>query len=567
MQHLMTARFAVLLVGISAGLALLAWPQPPNAGAGTRELANPAHESRIDAIFSSFGPSTPGCAVGVYRAGEIVFAKGYGMANLEHAIPITPETVLDIGSVSKQFTAFAIHLLASQGKVSLSDDVRKYVPELPDFGSVTTLQHLVNNTSGLRDYGALRMVEDPRWTVEHPLNRAEVMHLLQQQRALNFPSGDRYLYSNTNWLLLATVVERVEGRPFRDVLMQKVFGPLAMEHSVLRDDPGRIVPGRAATYTPLREGGYRANLGWALAHDLPGPGNVHTTLGDLARWDAAFYDEREGSTGIAQAMYAQARLADGVTIPYASGLIVGEHRGLRTIFHGGAGGGSSHLIRFPDQRLSVAVLCNQSSTHTPSHQYARRVADVFLPDDSAPVLPAAGPQDETQLSRYAGRYISRETGSFREFIVDDGRLAERSADQLWPLEALGEGRYADTDIRVEFTEDANAGTVFLTDGTRLPLRREHEEWRPKRDELAEYAGTYRSAELDVTWTIDVTPDALLLRRKYAKEQALQPLVADLFRAGPGLVMAFARNEEGMVARLSISFPGVLNLEFTRAAEP
>jgi CubicO group peptidase (beta-lactamase class C family) len=566
MQPLPTVRLIAGLLGVPMILAAAACgPATYHPAAGATH-ATQAHETRVDSIFAHFGPTTPGCAVGVYRAGDVLFAKGYGMASLEHGRPIQPETVFDVGSVSKQFTAFAIHLLVQRGRVSLDDDIRRYVPELPEFGALTTLRHLVNNTSGLRDYGALRMLQEPRWTVEHPLSRAEVMQLLEEQRKLNFHSGERYLYSNTNWLLLAAVVERVDGRSLREFLAQEVFVPLGMRRTVLRDDPMSIVPGRAATYTPLREGGYRANLGWALAHDLPGPGHIHTTLVDLARWDATFYDEVVGSAGLTEAMYTRARLAGGDTISYASGLIIGEHRGLRTVFHGGAGGGSSHLIRFPEEQLSVAVLCNQSSPHTPSHDYARSVADLFLPGEQArsePRVAAVASLDDMQLSRFAGRYLSLETGAFREFLVHDGGLAERGGDTVWPLTALGEGRFADPDIHVVFTPDASAGTVLLTDGTSLPLRRVEVEWHPMPATLARYAGTYHSEELDVTWSIEAAADGLVLRRRNAPPHALQPLIDDLFRAGPGLVVAFHSGADGIVTRLSVSFIGALNVEFDR----
>jgi CubicO group peptidase (beta-lactamase class C family) len=553
---------------LSMSIALLLCTSLRFASASPSSAPAPAPtavETRIDSIFAHFGTTTPGCAVGVYRAGEVVFAKGYGMANLEHGVAITPETPLDIGSNSKQFTAFAIQLLARRGQLSLDDDVLKHVPELPDLGTRTTLRHLINNTSGLRDFAALRWLEDPRWSIEHPITRAEAMDLLARQRAVSFVSGERYLYSNTNWILLALVVERVSGRSFHAFLEQEVFTPLGMNRTVLRDDPMLLVPGRATNYTPLQGGGYRGNVAWALTRDLPGPGYIHTTVEDLSRWDANFYDERVGAAGITEAMYTRGRLAAGDTIAYASGLIVGEHLGRRAVFHGGAGGGASEIIRFPEERLTVAVLCNQYSSYTPADLYARQVSELYLPDRATAGPDLRGPApDEAELARFAGRYLILESGRFSEYVVHDGILAQRSGERLWPLVALGNGRFEDHEVRIDFTPDAQAGTLHLADGSKLPLQRADAEWHPAAAELAPYEGVYHSDELDVSWSVRRVEDALVLRRHGAADTTLQPLLPDRFRA-PSLMVTFLRGADGVVRGLSLNAARALNVEFTRVS--
>lgn len=540
----------VLLVGCT-----LASPGSYAQGAGPEP-----NEVDVDAIFAEFDrPDSPGCAVGVYRAGEIVFVKGYGMANLEHGVPITPTTVFDIASNSKQFAAFAILLLERQGKLSLDDAVRRYVPELPDFGTPITVRHLMHNVSGLRDFGDLR--EMVGMGIEHPIDKHQFMVMLARQQALNFPPGKRYLYSNTNWVLLALIAERVDGRSYRKLMEQEVFEPLGMHHTQVRDDPMRVVPNRASTYTPLATGGYRINYAWGLASGLAGMSFVHTTVEDLARWDANFFTERVGGEGITERMYARGRLSSGAPNFYAAGLMVGQYRGLRTVYHGGYGGGSSQLIRFPDQRLSVAVLCNQYYTHTDSHGLSLRVAELYLGDVLAPepsreVLPVE------EIERYAGLYWIEEEMRRALFVVRDSVLLEVSEGEAYALEALGDGRFQDEYELIVFSPDGmqGEGTRRAT-GERYGLVR-LQEWHPTPADLAEYEGTYYSDELDYVWDFAVADGELVLRREGVADLRLEPVYEDAFIAQNRRV-AFRRGPAGMITHLFVSTDRVLDLKLIR----
>jgi len=543
------------------------------AAAPATEPGAAALELRIDSIFAHFGPTTPGCAVGVFRAGEVVFARGYGMANLEHSIPISPGSVFDIASNTKQFTAFAIHLLARREKLSLDDDVRHYVPELADFGAVTTLRHMMQNTSGLRDDWSLMTLADARWTNEHPVTRRDFMDLLSRQRALSFPSGERYIYSTTNWGLLAMVVERVDGRPFRDFMEQEVFEPLGMTSTLVRDDPTRVVPGRPTGYRALPEGGYRIYTAWALAAGLAGSVGIYSTLGDLARWDANFFDEHLGGAGMTEAMYTQARLTSGDTIAYASGLFVWEHRGLRTVWHGGLGTGSSEILRFPEQRLSVAVLCN---SNVDSYGLATSVAELYLEVQMNAASEAAAGfgshrvmLEKSELERFAGTYAILENGQVVEYVIADGALATPEDNGVWPMVALGAGRFEDEWVRIHFAPDAREGVMIdkMTSG-QFSLRRIDPAgrlWTPTPVDLAAYAGAYQSDELDLTWTLHAAADRFLLRRKGAPDLVLQPVVPDRFRSS-WFMLSFQRGPDGDVSGLSVDTERARNMEFTRKAD-
>jgi CubicO group peptidase (beta-lactamase class C family) len=534
-----------------------------------RPAASPAPapsavEARIDSIFRAFGPSTPGCAVGVYRAGETVFARGYGLANLEHDVPITPETVLDLGTVTRQFTAYAIHLLALQDRLSLDDDVRKHVPELPELGPVT-LRHLLTHTSGLRDIIQLRLLSYPGgWNEEVPLTRAEAMDLLSRQRALNFAPGERRVTSNTDWMLLAMVVERASGRPFGAFLDDEVFAPLGMTSTRILDDPRRVVPGRATAYLPAPHGGYRAFVSWSLVQGLPGSSYLHSTISDLARWEANLSEVRTAE--IMARMSEPVRLASGDTLPHGQGIALGYHRGLRMIHHGGQHD-NSELVRLPDRGLSVAVLCNRHEAGLDRTALARAVADLYLGELSAASAPPPGPVlDPALLSRYAGSFKSE--NSLREFVVHEGSLAEREGERIWPMVARGDGRFEDEQIRLDFAPDGSAATLFVKhDGARMRLTRTPDRWRPWTPtpaEMAEYAGTFRSAELGVEWTIRMEDGALVLRPFGAPEQVLLPLAADRFRTRDGgLPLEFRRGADGEVASMLVSLSRTQALEFVR----
>src|SRR5688572_13710077 len=265
---------------IAAGMAASVWAQAPASTSLTRQ---------VDEIFSSFTPNGPGCAVAVYQNAKVLLAKGYGSANLEYGVPITPSTPFIVGSVAKQFTAAAIALLVEEKRIALTDDVRKYVPELPDYGTPITIDHLVHHTSGLRDWWELVTLAGLRNDDTYAVQ--DVLDMTARQRGLNFPPGEQYLYSNTGYMMLGLVVHRVTGRTLRQFADERIFKPLGMTATHFHDDHTEIAPGRAAAYSPVTGGRYRINI-WN--NDLVGQGGVMTTVLDLAKWDENFYTGKVG---------------------------------------------------------------------------------------------------------------------------------------------------------------------------------------------------------------------------------------------------------------------------------
>jgi CubicO group peptidase (beta-lactamase class C family) len=384
----------------------------------------------VDEVFADLTkPGSPGCALGVYRDGAIIYAKGYGLANLEENVPITPASVFDIGSTSKQFTAASILLLEKQGKLSVNDDVRKYIPELPDYGQKIKILHLLNHTSGLRDY--LTLMELAGINTDSVTTDEDALALITRQKALNFAPGSDWLYSNTGFFLLSVIVKRVSGKTLREFAAENIFSPLGMTHTQYRDDHTSVVPNRAMAYDPKEHAdGYVFDVSY---FEQTGDGAVHTSVEDIQKWDENFYSARIGGKEFLAEIQEQGKLNSGKVLDYAKGLFIEDYRGLRTVSHGGAWGGyRAELLRFPEQHFSVACLCNLG-TENPSNR-AHRVADIYLASSLKPKPDKKKEEQENrkkkdsikltddQLQAFAGDYWSDELGVTYRLGVADGVL-------------------------------------------------------------------------------------------------------------------------------------------------
>jgi CubicO group peptidase (beta-lactamase class C family) len=522
------------------------------------ERWTPAMAAKVDAVFERMDKATsPGCAVAVVRDGRTVYTRGYGMANLDHEIVITPSSVFHVASVSKQFAAAAIALLATDGKLSLDDDVRKYLPELQDFGHKITIRHLVHHTSGLRDQWELLGLAGWRYSLDR-ITDEDVLQLMESQKDLNFPPGDRHLYCNTGYTLLATIVKRVSGQSFRDFTVSRIFQPLGMKSTHFRDDHAEIVKNHAYGYVPAGATFRQSPTNF----DTAGATSLLTTVEDLALWDRNFYDGRVGGPGFLDQMLMRGVLNNGETINYAFGLTHGTYRGLPTVGHGGSDAGyRADFLRFPDERFSIVTLCNLS-TAGPG-DLSRRIADIVLEDRLAPEesrtddRPAAK-LSEKELLPYAGLYWNRDTDAFRRFFVKDGILLVGFGDRGTALKPLGGGRFAmpaadlvfdgaDASSRQNPASRPARVTESARSGRGKPVVYEAvEEFKPSASELSEYAGVYRSEEIEPVWRMAVEDGKLVLRRLKFQPTTLEPLVRDVFRA-PNATLQFSRDAEGRIS--------------------
>jgi CubicO group peptidase (beta-lactamase class C family) len=382
----------------------------------------------VDEVFSDLTkPGSPGCALAVYRDGKILYAKGYGLANIEENVAITPQSVFDIGSTSKQFTAASILLLEKQGKLSINDDVRKHIPELPSYGQKVTILHLLNHTSGLRDY--LILMELVGINTDSVTTDADALALITRQKALNFAPGSDWLYSNTGFFLLSIIVQRASGKTLREFAVENIFAPLEMTHTQYRDSHAALIANRALAYDEQEnKSGYTLNVSY---FEQTGDGAVHTSVEDLLKWDENFYSPRVGGKDFLREIHEHGKLNSGRVLDYAKGLFLQDYRGLPTVSHGGAWGGyRAELLRFPDQHFSVACLCNVGNAD-PSRR-ARQVADIYVgnlmkPKENKSKESESKEKSEIavgadELRNYAGDYWSEELGVVYRLGVSDGRI-------------------------------------------------------------------------------------------------------------------------------------------------
>ncbi len=308
-------------------------------------------KAEVDRVFAAWDkPDSPGCALGIVRNGELVYQKGYGQANLEHDVPIRPSTVFYIASTSKQFTAASIALLAKQNKLSLDDDIRKHLPELPVYDGTVTIRYLIHHTSGIPDYLELLGLAGQRLDDVH--SEEEILELLSRQRSLSFKPGDQFLYSNSGYFLLAVIVKRVSGKSLAQFAEEQIFQPLGMTHSRFHDSRTRLVKNRAQGYFSSKEGEFRNYL---TQFDRVGDGGLMTTVEDLFRWDQAMEDGTLGGKEFAGSLLTQGQLNNGSALSYGFGLMIGQQGGLKTVSHGGSFiGFKSELLRIPER----APLCH-----------------------------------------------------------------------------------------------------------------------------------------------------------------------------------------------------------------
>ena len=343
---------SILVIMFAASLASNGLADGDELGSNNLD---PIAIEKVDRLFEKWDkPNTPGAVLAILRDGKIIYSRGYGMANLEEAVPNTSATVFHLGSVSKQFTAFAIQLLANDGKLSLDDDFRKYIPEAPEFEEPITIRLLLHHTSGLRDQWNLLALAG--WRLSDVITNGDVRRILMQQKELNFTPGSEMLYSNSGYSVLAEVVRRVSGMPLGQLAKERIFTPLEMNDTRFQAHYGNIIKDRAYSYAPTGNGAYRYV---ALSYSTYGPSSVFSTVGDLARWDENFYTAKVGGPSVVRAMQEKGKLNDGKELDYASGLVIGEYRGAKTVSHSGADAGyRANIVRFADYHFTVIVLAN-----------------------------------------------------------------------------------------------------------------------------------------------------------------------------------------------------------------
>lgn len=445
------------------------------AGAVSGQATDPSFEKQIDALFASYNASTAGVAVAVVKDGKVVFKRGYGAANLEYGLPITTKTVFQIASTSKQFTAFAIYLLEKQGKVSFEDDVRKYIPELPDYGKTVRIRHLLAHTSGVKDQFALLTLAGLR--PEDVMTTGQVLRMISRQKELNSEPGARFIYGNSGYTLLAEIVKRVSGQSFAEFAKKYIFLPLGMNDTQINDDYERIIRNRAESYE-VQEGVLKK---MALNDAVGGPSNLYTTVEDLAKWAMNFEKPIVGDRELIERFNAPSLLdngervvggmSDGEPIYHAKGQNNWNYRGLRLLSFGGHSAAfRSFLGRFPEQRLAVIALSNDE--HYQNFDTSIKIAELYLGDKlkpkptstNAPAVPTRTFEKPYIDSKgFEGRFFSEELEAFYSVRAAGEKviLSHLRRGDI-ELTATGKDKFSGRiafPVEIEFTRDGNGAVA------------------------------------------------------------------------------------------------------------
>lgn len=506
----------------------------------------------VDSVFARFDrPGSPGCVVAVMNAGDIVYGRGYGSADIERGTPFTTASAFDAASMAKQFLAFSLALLVREGRLSGDDPVQKHLPELPDYGAPVTLRHLVHHTSGLRD-------ADARW-----LSAGRITDLAMLP-GLSFAPGTAHMYDDTGYDLVQRVIERVSGEPWAAFARRRIFDPLGMTHTGSPPvDHG--LPTRVRAYAPRDGGGFRIR-------ESPRDGGFTSTPEDLGKWDRNFYDARVGGPEVVRSMGEEGRLNSGETVPYALALHTEPYRGLRRQWHGGLSAGyRSQFMRYPDQRTSVLVMCNVYQLAEPN-SLAEAVTDVVLADAiaaaGAPEDPVVPPPPAAELARLAGTYVNPDEQTLRPVRVREGRLQVRQWITWHETEHLGEGRFRVHGQPLTLRFGSAGGRPTLEehwDGRRSPVRLSlPSEVRPTATELNRFAGAYRSEELGLTFRVARDGRELAVSGGPRGGLRLRPAGPDVFTDDEYLLLLFQRDHAGRIAGFILATPRLRRVEFARA---
>ncbi|MBL8268948.1 serine hydrolase domain-containing protein [Steroidobacter sp.] len=532
--------------------------------------SEPNRAAAVDAVFAPLrGNDRPGAAVGIYQGGKLVYSQGYGMANLDAGTPITADTVFNLASVSKQFTAVSAALLAREGKLDLQADIRKYLPNQPDLGTRITVADLIHHTSGIRDYIALAALSGH--DDQSLIRQRHAIAILERQRGLNFQPGTRYAYSNSGYALLAEVVQAAAGKSLNEFMKERLFKPLGMNDTRVRDDLSRIEPGYAAGY----ERGEEAGRPWARAvynRVAVGPGNVLSTVGDLAKWAGNFAHPVVGDAQFIEQLSAPAALRDGTPVNYGFGLTRQEVIGHRVVTHtGGISGFRTVFVFFPDDDFAVVVLANHSYNFEPA---VEQIAKIYLQPKAvkAPKKPASITPKATVLAGLAGTYLGSE-GPMLTVRQDGTQLIfaaeghDQGAAKFWADGTFTVGDRDSTRYRAAQQQGATVGIDVIgksNDGERVQRLARVSPFTPAASELATLTGVYYGEEIDTSYSVSIDAGKVTLRSLYLDApQALQPTTRDRFEAQDGalegLEVTVVRNSAGQPTGLRLRFGSTATL--------
>ncbi|HEX8289075.1 MAG TPA: serine hydrolase [Pyrinomonadaceae bacterium] len=516
---------------------------------------------KVDVFLAQWDKNDmPGCSVGAVKEGKIVYKRAFGMANLDYDVPNTTSTLFNLASVSKPFTAMSVALLAQQGKLSLDDDIRKYVPEMPKYDETITIRHLIHHTSGIREYQALVLFGG--LGADNAYSDKEILNMLARQKNISFKPGSKYQYSNSNYHLLGIIVARVSGKSLRAFAEENIFKPLGMKNTLYFDNRFEVVKNRATGYNVGPDKSIRAR---SSLFDLVGGGGVLTTVEDLYLWTENYYEPKVGNKELIQLLTTPGTLSSGEKMTYAFGVWRHEYKGLPVIEHSGnMFGFRAKIFSFPEQKFTAIALCNNMAI-LPS-AIVNKLSDIYLEGQlksevpnqkkAAESLPPAVTLTEKEALRYPGIYASKESGTVFRLSFENGKLINSGLLQYKALLVpIAENRFvmvADNNKFELIPKLSVTGAVseikIIRNGGKpdvfVPVK-------PPLDspqQLSEYAGTYYSDELDADYKLSLEGNNLVLQISEDRSPQLSAAYADVFTTAGGQInLTFTRNEKGKIA--------------------
>ena len=510
--------------------------------------------SKIEKIFERYKPTSPGAELAISRNGSLLFSKAWGMADLEHNVPLTTESITEAGSVSKQFTAAAILLLEQQGKLSLDDDVRKYVPELPDYGYKITLRHMMQHKSGLKDWGAIVSIAGwPRTTKTY--NNDDALYVISNQKTLNHKPGDEFLYSNSNYNLFAIIVQRISGMSLADFTSKNIFEPAGMKHTQWRDNYKRIVPGRAIAYSKSGTF-YQTNMPNEYVY---GNGGLLTTAEDLLIWNNYYLNGKLGTPSLLSKQLSTSPLNSGIIHIYAAGLFVGTFRGWKYVSHDGATASyRANLEAYPELGLSIAWLSNTSEFDSDTLNVAEAVGNLFVPEktpERKKEIPPSITISKDKLNNYTGWYRNSRTGGGVRLYLQNDKLYGTQVGQLTPI---AENVFITDNNRIELN---SKGFLFINGAKDSIYFTAADSAKLDEKAMNEYTGEYYSDDAEAKFYVQVKNGKLVMVQKPKTEFQLTPTYKDGFESPAGIV--YFERYKNKVATLKISVGRARNVEFRK----
>jgi CubicO group peptidase (beta-lactamase class C family) len=489
--------------------------------------------SRIHELFAPWNSNkNPGASIAIIKNGAVIFEAAYGSANLEFGFQNTSKTLFNIASNSKQFTAYAMLNLVREGKLSLEDDIRKYIPELPDFGETIKIKNLAQHTHGIR--GITYLLGMAGWHIEDVITRKAVLKLLTQQQELNFAPETDFSYNNSGYMLLAEIIERVSGKPFHEYLKEIIFTPLEMNNTVLFEDYEKVIPNLS---NPYFFDGTEYKKGIRNSKNIVGNSGIRTNVEDLSKWVINFEKSAIGNEELFEKLIQPSVLKNGDTLRYSFGQIVSKYKGRRVVSHGGAEAGyRSEILRFPDESVSIIVLTNDGSLNAEEKAYL--IADIYLDKKAATdisrgstVIKTSRVVPKETLKKYEGKF-ELQPGFIMEFNEKEGKLYITATGQgTLPLETLNDTQFQIRRISAVITFIKNEDGDFddltfdhdggITEGKRVKFNIDLAD-------IEKYAGTYYSNELKTSYKIIIKNGVLIAKHQRQEDTKLTPLSNEVF---------------------------------------